>query len=81
MPEWKYFKYEASASNCKTLKNYSFNVSLEWLMKQTLDMVFSESSHNIYNAVYAMAHALQEINLQQVDNQAIAMKKVPVLAV
>ena len=40
-------------------------------MEQKFDMAFSESSHNIYNAVYAVAHALHEMNLQQVDNQAV----------
>ncbi|XP_032752178.1 vomeronasal type-2 receptor 116-like isoform X2 [Rattus rattus] len=71
MPEWKYFNYEASASNCKILKNYSSSASLEWLMEQTFDMVFSDGSQDIYNAVYAMAHALHEMNLHLVDNQAI----------
>lgn len=68
MPEWKYFKYEASASNCKILKKNSSNASLDWLMEQKFDMAFSDGSHNIYNAVYAIAHALHEMNLQQVDN-------------
>nr|AAC53332.1 putative pheromone receptor [Rattus norvegicus] len=71
MPEWKYFNYEASASNCKILRNYLSNISLEWLMEQKFDMSFSDYSHNIYNAVYAIAHALHEKNLQEVENQAI----------
>jgi vomeronasal 2 receptor len=73
MPELKYFNYEAS--NCKIMKNYSSSTSLEWLMEQMFDMDFSDSTHNIYNAVYAMAHALYEKNLQQVDNQAINNEK------
>ena len=71
MPEWKYFKYESSASKCKILKNNSSDASFDWLMEQKFDMAFSESSHNIYNAVHAIAHALHEMNLQQADNQAI----------
>ncbi|XP_031246769.1 vomeronasal type-2 receptor 116-like [Mastomys coucha] len=71
LPEWKYFNNEASASNCKILVNSSFNASLDWLMEQKFDMAFSDGSHNIYNAVYVVAHALHEMNLQQVDNQAI----------
>ena len=71
MPEWKYFKYESSASKCKILKNNSSDASFDWLMEQKFDMTFSENSHNIYNAVHAIAHALHEMNLQQVDNQAI----------
>ncbi|XP_052019881.1 vomeronasal type-2 receptor 116-like [Apodemus sylvaticus] len=75
MPEWKYFNYEASAPNCKILKNYSSNATLEWLKEHTFDMSFSDVSHNIYNAVYAMAHSLHQVNLHQVDNQAIANGK------
>ncbi|XP_017177387.1 vomeronasal 2, receptor 51 isoform X1 [Mus musculus] len=70
MQEWKYFNYEDSASNCKILKNNSSDASFDWLMEQKFDMTFSESSHNIYNAVHAIAHALHEMNLQQADNQA-----------
>ena len=75
IPEWKYFTLETPTSNCKILRNYSSNSSLEWLMEQNFDMAFSDVSHNIYNAVYAMAHALHQVNLQQVDNQAIANEK------
>ncbi|MCQ8147202.1 hypothetical protein NP036_10985, partial [Weissella confusa] len=71
MQEWKYFNYVNSASKCKILKNNSSDASFDWLMEQKFDMAFSESSHNIYNAVHAIAHALHEMNLQQVDNQAI----------
>ncbi|NP_033515.2 vomeronasal 2, receptor, 14 precursor [Mus musculus] len=71
MQEWKYFNYEDSASTCKILKNNSSNASFDWLMEQKFDMTFSENSHNIYNAVHAIAHALHEMNLQQADNQAI----------
>uniref|UniRef100_A0A8C6I847 Vomeronasal 2, receptor 52 n=1 Tax=Mus spicilegus TaxID=10103 RepID=A0A8C6I847_MUSSI len=75
-PEWKYFNCEDSACNCKILMNYSANSSLDWLMGQKFDITFSDDSQNIYNAVYAMAHALHETNLQQVDNQAIDNGKV-----
>ncbi|XP_017177380.1 vomeronasal 2, receptor 34 isoform X1 [Mus musculus] len=71
MQDWKYFNYEDSASTCKILKNNSSNASFDWLMEQKFDMTFSENSHNIYNAVHAIAHALHEMNLQQADNQAI----------
>ena len=75
MPEWKYINSEDSASNCKILKNNSSDASFDWLMEQKFDMTFSESSHNIYNAVHAIAHALHEMNLQQADNQAIGNGK------
>ncbi|XP_059108629.1 vomeronasal type-2 receptor 116-like isoform X2 [Peromyscus eremicus] len=66
---WMYFSCEASTSNCKTLENCSSNVSLEWLMLQSFDMAFSDDAYDIYNAVYAMAHALHEMLLQQGENQ------------
>ncbi|XP_038941769.1 vomeronasal 2 receptor 78 isoform X2 [Rattus norvegicus] len=71
IPEWKYFSYDASGSNCKILRNYSSNVSLEWITEQKFHMAFNDYSHSIYNAVYAMAHALHENNLQEVDNKEI----------
>ncbi|XP_029390615.1 vomeronasal type-2 receptor 116-like isoform X2 [Mus pahari] len=71
IPEWKYFNCEALTCNCKLLMNYSSNALLQWLMEQKFDITFNDGSQNIYNAIYAMAHALHETNLQQVDNQAI----------
>ncbi|XP_032752122.1 vomeronasal type-2 receptor 116-like isoform X2 [Rattus rattus] len=71
IPEWKYFNYEASASNCKILWNFSSTDSLEWLTEQKIDIAFNDYSHSIYNAVYAIAHALHEKNLEEVDNQEI----------
>ncbi|XP_012967551.3 vomeronasal type-2 receptor 116-like [Mesocricetus auratus] len=67
--EWMNFNCEVSTSNCKTLKKYSWNTSMEWLLAQTFDMTFSDGCYDIYNAVYALAHALHEVNLQEVDTQ------------
>ncbi|XP_036032576.1 vomeronasal type-2 receptor 116-like isoform X2 [Onychomys torridus] len=66
---WMCFSCEGPTSNCKTLENCSSNLSLEWLMLQTFDMAFSDDAYDIYNAVYAMAHALHEMLLQQVEKQ------------
>ncbi|XP_021045104.1 vomeronasal type-2 receptor 116-like [Mus pahari] len=66
--EWMYFNCEVSAPKCKTLMNCSSYHSLEWLMVHTLDMTFTEGSYAIYNAVYAVAHALHEISFQKFDN-------------
>ncbi|XP_021044550.1 vomeronasal type-2 receptor 116-like, partial [Mus pahari] len=74
---WMDFNCEASASYCKTLENCSSNASLEWLREQNFDVAFSDGSYDIYNAVYAMAHALHEMILQQVDNQAMDNGKGP----
>ncbi|XP_027289670.1 vomeronasal type-2 receptor 116-like, partial [Cricetulus griseus] len=66
--QWMNFKCEVSTSNCKTLRNYSSDVSMEWLVIRTFDMAFNDGLYDIYNAVYALAHALHEIFLQQVEN-------------
>ncbi|XP_051018268.1 vomeronasal type-2 receptor 116-like isoform X2 [Acomys russatus] len=58
--EWMYFNCEALASNCNTMENCSSNATLQWLMENTFDMAFSGSSYDIYNAVYASAHAMHE---------------------
>ncbi|XP_029390573.1 vomeronasal type-2 receptor 116-like isoform X2 [Mus pahari] len=66
--EWMAFSCDVSASNCKNLKNCSYNASLEWLMEQTFEMAFSDGSYDIYNAVYAVAHAFHEMIFQRIDN-------------
>ncbi|XP_032750547.1 vomeronasal type-2 receptor 116-like [Rattus rattus] len=66
--QWMNFNCEVSASKCKTLKNCSSNHSLEWLMIHTFDMAFIEWSYDIYNAVYAFAHALHEMTFQKFNN-------------
>ncbi|XP_032752220.1 vomeronasal type-2 receptor 116-like [Rattus rattus] len=72
--EWMAFRCDVSTFNCKNLKNCSFNVSLEWLMEQTFEMAFSDGSYDIYNAVYAVAHAFHEMIFQKVDNSPIDNK-------
>ncbi|OBS56988.1 hypothetical protein A6R68_11887, partial [Neotoma lepida] len=72
---WMYFSCEASTSNCKTLENCSSNVSLEWLMLQSSDIAFSDNGYDVYNAVYAIAHAFHEMLLQQLENQLINTRK------
>ncbi|XP_035309677.1 vomeronasal type-2 receptor 116-like [Cricetulus griseus] len=67
--EWMNFNCEVSTSNCKTLRNYSSNVSVDWLVIRTFDMAFNDNLYDIYNAVYALAHALNEMVIQQVDTQ------------
>ncbi|XP_038196801.1 vomeronasal type-2 receptor 116-like [Arvicola amphibius] len=66
--EWMNLKCNVSASMCKTLKNCLSNASLQWLKAQTFDMAFSDESYDIYNAVYAVAHALHEMLIQQIYN-------------
>ncbi|XP_060222192.1 vomeronasal type-2 receptor 116-like [Meriones unguiculatus] len=73
--EWMHFNCEDSAANCKILRNCSSNASLEWLMEQTFDMAFSDTSYDIYNSVYAVANAIHQKLLQQVEDQLIGNGK------
>ncbi|XP_052568828.1 vomeronasal type-2 receptor 116-like [Peromyscus californicus insignis] len=64
---WIYFKCSLSSSNCKKLKNCSTTTLLKWIFSHKFGMSMSDSSYNLYNAVYAVAHSLHEMLLQQVD--------------
>ncbi|KAM5237909.1 vomeronasal type-2 receptor 116-like [Ctenodactylus gundi] len=55
-------------SDC-TLNNCMPNASLAWLPANRFDMTVTDGSHNIYNAVYAVAHALHEMLLQKAQLQ------------
>uniref|UniRef100_A0A8C2W0D3 G-protein coupled receptors family 3 profile domain-containing protein n=1 Tax=Chinchilla lanigera TaxID=34839 RepID=A0A8C2W0D3_CHILA len=63
------FHCSLSESTC-TLKNCTPNASLAWLPGNHFDMDMSDGSYNIYNAVYAVAHALHEMFFQQVQVQS-----------
>ncbi|XP_051018269.1 vomeronasal type-2 receptor 116-like [Acomys russatus] len=72
--EWMYFTCDVLSSKLKTLKNCSSSTSLDWLMEQTFDMAFIDGSYHIYNAVYAVAHALHEIAFLQADHRPMIYK-------
>ncbi|KAK7809226.1 hypothetical protein U0070_025635, partial [Myodes glareolus] len=73
--EWMNLNCKVSASLSKTLKNCLSNASLQWLKVQTFDMAFSDESYDIYNAMYAVAHALHEMLFQQVYDQPMNNRK------
>ncbi|KAM5237903.1 vomeronasal type-2 receptor 116-like [Ctenodactylus gundi] len=58
------FLLEVTAEMDKN-KNCPPNASLAWLPGNRFDVAMSDGSYNIYNAVYAVAHALHEMLLQQ----------------
>uniref|UniRef100_G1U7F1 Receptor ligand binding region domain-containing protein n=1 Tax=Oryctolagus cuniculus TaxID=9986 RepID=G1U7F1_RABIT len=62
-----YFNCSISKLDCKALENCPPNASLEWLPWHHFDVTMTEESYNIYNAVYAVAHAIHEMILQQVE--------------
>ncbi|XP_076775282.1 vomeronasal type-2 receptor 116-like [Arvicanthis niloticus] len=61
-------------SSCKIFKNCLPNASLELLPGNIFDMVMTEESYNIYNAVYAVAQSLQEMTLNKVQVEPQANK-------
>ncbi|XP_042549897.1 vomeronasal type-2 receptor 116-like [Dipodomys spectabilis] len=61
------FNCSHSESDCVTWENCPQDASLEWLPGHIFDMVMSEESYNIYNAVYAVAHALHKMLLHQTE--------------
>ncbi|KAM4872909.1 vomeronasal type-2 receptor 116-like [Thomomys bottae] len=64
-------------SDCETWENCPQDASLEWLPWQSLEMTLSEVSYNIYNAVYAVAHALHEMLLHQTEGNEKCMDLSP----
>uniref|UniRef100_A0A8C8T8X3 G-protein coupled receptors family 3 profile domain-containing protein n=1 Tax=Peromyscus maniculatus bairdii TaxID=230844 RepID=A0A8C8T8X3_PERMB len=49
------------------LKDCSTTTLLKWIFSHKFGMSMSDSSYNLYNAVYAVAHSLHKMLLQQVD--------------
>nr|XP_042125680.1 vomeronasal type-2 receptor 116-like [Peromyscus maniculatus bairdii] len=57
--------------NCKIIDNCLPNASLGFLPGNMFDMAMSEERYNVYNAVYAVAHSLHEMIINQVQNQSL----------
>ncbi|XP_048223626.1 vomeronasal type-2 receptor 116-like [Perognathus longimembris pacificus] len=69
------FNCSDSESDCVTWENCPHEASLDWLPGHIFDMTMSGDSYNVYNAVYAVAHALHEILLYQSEVQTIGNRK------
>uniref|UniRef100_G1TFN3 G-protein coupled receptors family 3 profile domain-containing protein n=1 Tax=Oryctolagus cuniculus TaxID=9986 RepID=G1TFN3_RABIT len=65
------FDCSVTGASCKTLQNCPLNASLESLPPHRFDMSMSDGSYNIYNAVYAVAHSVHEMLLQEVEMQPV----------
>ncbi|XP_034375154.1 vomeronasal type-2 receptor 116-like [Arvicanthis niloticus] len=74
---WTYFKCSLPPPNCKTLKNCPTKTLFKWFFVPPLGMSMSETCYNMYNSVYAVAHSLHEMFLQQVDTCTVSDGKVP----
>ncbi|XP_031240750.1 vomeronasal type-2 receptor 116-like [Mastomys coucha] len=64
---WTYFKCSLPPPHCTTLKNCPTKTLFKWFFMTPFGMSMSETCYNLYNAVYAVAHSLHEMLLQQVD--------------
>uniref|UniRef100_G1TNI1 G-protein coupled receptors family 3 profile domain-containing protein n=1 Tax=Oryctolagus cuniculus TaxID=9986 RepID=G1TNI1_RABIT len=65
------FNCSVTGASCKTLQNCPLNASLESLPPHYFDMSMSDGSYNIYNAVYAVAHSVHEMLLQELEMQPV----------
>ncbi|XP_063119149.1 vomeronasal 2 receptor, 53 isoform X1 [Rattus norvegicus] len=65
----QYFSCPLLHSECKIFENCIPNASLELLPGGVFELVMTEESYNVYNAVYAVAHSLHEKALHQVEIQ------------
>ncbi|XP_021099634.1 vomeronasal type-2 receptor 116-like [Heterocephalus glaber] len=73
------FHCSFSDSDC-SLKDCTPNASLAWLPVSHFDTAMTDRSHNVHNAVYAVAHALHEMLLQQAQWPPLGNKEVMVFA-
>uniref|UniRef100_A0A8C6I2V2 Vomeronasal 2, receptor 69 n=1 Tax=Mus spicilegus TaxID=10103 RepID=A0A8C6I2V2_MUSSI len=64
---WTYFRCSLPPSNCKKLKNCPTKTIFTWLFRTSLGMAMSDTCYNSYNAIYAVAHSLHEMLMQEVD--------------
>ncbi|EDL12432.1 mCG58256, partial [Mus musculus] len=64
-----FFKCSFSEFDCQLLENCQPNASLDLLPRHQFEPVMGEEGYHIYNAVYAVAYSLHEMNLQQIQTQ------------
>ncbi|XP_013362659.1 PREDICTED: vomeronasal type-2 receptor 116-like [Chinchilla lanigera] len=64
-----------SESDC-ALKNCTPNASVAWLPANRFDTTMNDRSYNIYNAVYAVAHALHAMLLEEVQRPVMRNRQV-----
>ncbi|XP_021011021.1 vomeronasal type-2 receptor 116-like [Mus caroli] len=70
-----FFKCSFADTNCHVLDNCQTNASLDILPRHIFDVAMNEESTSIYNGVYAVAHSLHEMRLQQLQMQPYENRK------
>ncbi|GAB1303369.1 Vomeronasal 2, receptor 80 [Apodemus speciosus] len=66
---FRYFNCSPFHSEGNIVENCLPNASLGLLPGSAFEMVMTEESYNVYNAVYAVAHSLHEMNLNHIQVQ------------
>ena len=66
-----YFDCPISTATCKSLKNCSSRGTLGLLPWYHFDTAISAGSYHVYNAVYAVAHTIHKMLIEEVDKQGI----------
>ncbi|XP_028718977.1 vomeronasal type-2 receptor 116-like [Peromyscus leucopus] len=64
---WIYFNCSLTSFNSMNLKNCSIEKRYHWLFQHHFEMSVSGTGYVLYNTVHAVAHALHEMLLQEVD--------------
>uniref|UniRef100_A0A8C8W1G4 G-protein coupled receptors family 3 profile domain-containing protein n=1 Tax=Peromyscus maniculatus bairdii TaxID=230844 RepID=A0A8C8W1G4_PERMB len=64
---WIYFNCSLTSFNSMNLKNCSIEKRMKWLFQHRFETSVSGTGYVVYNTVHAVAHALHEMLLQEVD--------------
>ncbi|XP_021044544.1 vomeronasal type-2 receptor 116-like, partial [Mus pahari] len=65
----RYFNCSLLHSDCKIMESCMPNASLEMLPGNMFEMVMTEESYNVYNAMYAVAHSVHEMIINEFQIQ------------
>ncbi|XP_032755439.1 vomeronasal type-2 receptor 116-like [Rattus rattus] len=66
-----YFDCAISITTCKSFKNCSSRGNLELLPWYHFAIAISDGSYHVYNAVYAVAHTIHKMLIQEIDIQGM----------